>query len=152
MLVVSRVIFFASTCPHCKRDQVQDRFTATDLMRLQYGGFPIEAYCQSCDEFWPVSIRKRVELGDVVAATCGLPPFLDVGQHAHARMVLTPRQGVHAVREGTDACTRSSHASHHSRSAPGGNRSRRCCCADLGQAWLRSWRRSFLSATFHLLV
>jgi hypothetical protein len=74
---VSRAIFFASTCPHCKRDQVQEGFTVTDLMRLLYGGYPIEAYCESCDKFWPVSLRERVELGEVVAATCALPSKLD---------------------------------------------------------------------------
>jgi len=83
---VSRVIFFSSICPHCKRNEVQDRFTATDLMRLLYGGFPIEAHCESCDEFWAVGLRERVELGDAVAATCGLPPFLDVRQDTHRRI------------------------------------------------------------------
>jgi hypothetical protein len=38
---------------------------------LLYGGYPIEAYCTFCDEFWIVSIQKRVELGEFVAAACG---------------------------------------------------------------------------------
>lgn len=71
--VMSQAITFGSTCPHCKREQLQDRFTAADLMRLLYGGYPIEAYCAACDESWPVSIQKRVELGDLVAAICALP-------------------------------------------------------------------------------
>lgn len=70
MLVVSQAIVFASTCPHCEREQVQDGFTVADLMRLLYSGYPIEAYCAVCDEFWPISLQKRVELGEVVAATC----------------------------------------------------------------------------------
>ena len=65
-----QAIVFASTCPHCEREQVQDRFTVPELMRLLYSGYPIEAYCVDCDEFWPVSLQKRVELGEVVAATC----------------------------------------------------------------------------------
>ena len=40
-------------------------------MRLLYGGYPVEAYCALCDEFWIVSIQKRVELGEFVAAACG---------------------------------------------------------------------------------
>ena len=56
-------------------EQLQDRFTAADLMRLLYGGYPVEAYCDFCDEFWTVSIQKRVELGEIVAAVCAhVPP------------------------------------------------------------------------------
>jgi hypothetical protein len=73
---VSQAIAFASTCPHCERKQVQDGFTVADLMRLLYSGYPIEAYCLVCDEFWPISLQKRVELGEVVAATCGGEFFL----------------------------------------------------------------------------
>jgi len=69
-VVMSQAIVFASTCPHCEREQVQDRFTVADLMRLLYGGYPIEAYCVICDAFWPVSIQERVELGDAVATAC----------------------------------------------------------------------------------
>ena len=66
---MSQAIVFASTCPHCEREQVQDGFTVADLMRLLDGGYPIEAYCVVCDEFWPISLQKRLELGEVVAAT-----------------------------------------------------------------------------------
>jgi hypothetical protein len=69
-LVMHQAVVFASPCPHCEREQVQDRFTVPDLMRLLYSGYAIEAYCGDCDEFWPVSLQKRVELGEVVAATC----------------------------------------------------------------------------------
>jgi hypothetical protein len=68
---VSQAIVFASTCPHCECEQVQDGFTVADLMRLLYSGYPVEAYCVVCDEFWPISVQKRVELGEVVAANCG---------------------------------------------------------------------------------
>jgi len=67
---MSQAIVFASTCPRCERAQVQDTFTVADLMTLLYGGYPIEAYCAICDEFWPVSIKERVELGDMVAEAC----------------------------------------------------------------------------------
>jgi hypothetical protein len=67
---VSLAIDFSGTCPHCKREQLQEGYTLADLMRLLYGGYPIEAYCALCDEFWIVSIQKRVELGEFVAAAC----------------------------------------------------------------------------------
>jgi hypothetical protein len=40
-------------------------------MILLYGGYPIEAFCEFCGEFWTVSLHKRIELGEVVAAVCG---------------------------------------------------------------------------------
>jgi len=63
-----QAIVFASTCPNCKRDQPQDGFTAADLLRLLDGGYPIEGYCVICDKFWPLSLRERVRLGELVAA------------------------------------------------------------------------------------
>jgi hypothetical protein len=68
---VSQAVDFSATCPHCKREQLQEGYTLADLMRLLYGGYPVEAYCALCDEFWIVSIQKRVELGEFVAAACG---------------------------------------------------------------------------------
>jgi hypothetical protein len=68
---VSPQIAFLATCPRCKREQLHDRFTVADLMELLYIGSPIEAHCAFCDEFWTVSLQKRVELGEVVAAACG---------------------------------------------------------------------------------
>jgi len=66
---VSQGIAFVSTCPSCKRQQPQEGFTVETLARLLNGGFPIEAYCVMCDVFWPVSLQKRVELAEEVAAT-----------------------------------------------------------------------------------
>jgi hypothetical protein len=73
---MSHAVVFASTCPHCQRDQPQDSFTLADLLRLLDGGYPIEGYCVICDEFWPISLHERVSLGEAVAALDGshLPP------------------------------------------------------------------------------
>ena len=71
---VSQAIVFVETCPRCKRERVQEEFTVADLVRLLYGGYPIEAYCPECDVFWPVSLQKRVALGEVVAAAWGASP------------------------------------------------------------------------------
>ena len=82
---MSQAIVFASTCPRCEREQVQDRFTVADLMRLLYGGYPVEAYCAICDSFWPVSIQERVELGDVVAVACEGQSVLTEGNRLSQR-------------------------------------------------------------------
>jgi len=68
---MSARIVFAATCPQCKREQLQTGYTLSDLMRLLYGGYPVEAYCVVCEDFWPVTVQKRVELGEMVAAACG---------------------------------------------------------------------------------
>jgi hypothetical protein len=65
---MGQAIVFVSICPRCKRERAQDALTIADLVRLLNGGYPIEAYCGSCDEFWPISLQKRIELGEVVAA------------------------------------------------------------------------------------
>ena len=61
-------IVFVSTCPSCRREQPQDAFSVADLLRLLNGGYPIEGYCVPCDEFWPIDLKERVELGEAVAA------------------------------------------------------------------------------------
>jgi hypothetical protein len=53
---------FVSTCPSCARDQTQSGFSCAALQRLLDGGYPIEAYCVVCDEFWPIGIAERVTL------------------------------------------------------------------------------------------
>jgi len=59
---------FVATCPTCGHTQLQNGFTRPDLERLISGGYPIEAYCRICDEFWTVGIQKRVE---IIEAVCG---------------------------------------------------------------------------------
>jgi len=60
---------FVATCPTCGHAQLQNAFARPDLERLLTGGYPIEAYCTDCDEFWTVSIQKRVEIIEAVAIT-----------------------------------------------------------------------------------
>ena len=59
---------FVATCPTCGHTQLQSGFTRPDLERLISGGYPIEAYCRICDEFWTVGVQKRVE---IIEAVCG---------------------------------------------------------------------------------
>ena len=53
---------FVSTCPNCRRPQPQRGFSRAALFRLLNGGYPIEAYCVKCDEFWSISIVERVAI------------------------------------------------------------------------------------------
>ena len=64
---MSEGIVFASMCPICRLEQVQYRFNVASLHRLLRSGYPVEAYCESCDEFWPIGTEQRTELGEVVA-------------------------------------------------------------------------------------
>ena len=58
---------FVTTCPTCGREERQNAFTRAALERLLNGGYPIEAYCSVCDEFWTVGIQKRVEIIEAVS-------------------------------------------------------------------------------------
>jgi len=59
---------FVATCPTCGHEQLQNAFNRTALERLLNRGYPIEAYCRFCDEFWSVGVQKRVE---IIEAVCG---------------------------------------------------------------------------------
>jgi len=50
---------FTSTCPRCTREQHQRALPRAALSRLLNKGYPIEAYCVMCDQFWPISPRDR---------------------------------------------------------------------------------------------
>ena len=50
---------FTSMCPRCTREQHQRGFPRVALSRLLDKGYPIEAYCVMCDQFWPISPRER---------------------------------------------------------------------------------------------
>jgi hypothetical protein len=82
-IAVSPAIVFLATCPQCQREQLQRGFTAADLMGLLYSGYPVQAYCVFCEASWPVGLQKRVELGEMVAAVCGLR------DHSHQQSIDT---------------------------------------------------------------
>jgi hypothetical protein len=58
---------FTSACPRCTREQPQRGFTRATLQRLLDVGYPIEAYCVMCDQFWPVSADVRQTIVDALA-------------------------------------------------------------------------------------
>ena len=63
---MNEAIVFASMCPVCKDEQVQYRFSVASLHRLLKAGHPVEAYCETCDEYWLIGVQQRVELGEIV--------------------------------------------------------------------------------------
>ena len=60
---------FASLCPRCRVQQFQQGFSRAALGRLLKGGYPIEGYCATCDEFWTISPRERLALARALGST-----------------------------------------------------------------------------------
>ena len=60
---------FASTCPRCAQVRPQLGYDNESLLRLLKRGYPVEAYCGICDEFWSINLKERAALG--VAAIAG---------------------------------------------------------------------------------
>ena len=59
---IQELIAFTSMCPRCAVEQPQRGFSRADLHRLLDDGYPVEAYCVLCDEFWPISVSERAAL------------------------------------------------------------------------------------------
>jgi hypothetical protein len=59
---------FASVCPQCGQLQPQRGLDRNALLRQLGSGYPVEAYCPMCDEFWSITARERAAL---VAAAVG---------------------------------------------------------------------------------
>ena len=65
---------FQSMCPKCAQVRPQRGFDRNSLLRLLSGGYPVEAYCPICDEFWSISAKERAAL--VAAAVAGGGSFV----------------------------------------------------------------------------
>jgi len=63
METTTKPVRFRSMCPKCTKIQPQPGYDRNSLLRLLNGGYPVEAYCAACDEYWPISIKERVVLG-----------------------------------------------------------------------------------------
>jgi len=50
-----------SECPRCRSERAQ-WYTAGAIRRLLNGGYPVEAYCTMCNEYWQVGARERAAL------------------------------------------------------------------------------------------
>jgi hypothetical protein len=53
---------FLATCPKCKQPQPQHGYNRATLSRLLERGYPVEAYCSVCEEFWAISAHERARL------------------------------------------------------------------------------------------
>jgi hypothetical protein len=62
-------VAFASMCPNCAQMRSQPGYDCNSLLRLLSRGYPVEAYCAECDEFWSISASERGAL--VAAAIAG---------------------------------------------------------------------------------
>jgi hypothetical protein len=57
-------IIFASTCPVCGQQRLQQVYTRRALIRLIESSQMIDAYCISCDVVWPVSAHERIVIAN----------------------------------------------------------------------------------------
>lgn len=62
---------FESTCPKCAQLRAQPGYDRSSLLRLLSGGYPVEAYCARCDEFWSISAKERAALVAAAIADAG---------------------------------------------------------------------------------
>jgi len=46
---------------------VQPGYSREELVQLLASGADIEAYCSSCDEYWPISTEERADLEHVLS-------------------------------------------------------------------------------------
>lgn len=68
-MTVSEASPFYSECPKCQHDRVQVAYTGGELTLLLRNGADIEAYCSSCDQYWPISTEERADLARALART-----------------------------------------------------------------------------------
>jgi hypothetical protein len=50
---------------------MQEGFTRGLVLRLLKMGHPIEGYCESCDEVWPIEVHERMLLAAKAVAAMG---------------------------------------------------------------------------------
>lgn len=54
---------FTSTCPRCEQLVSQHGYSRVALFGFLDMLHPIDAYCPSCDEIWPISAEERHAIG-----------------------------------------------------------------------------------------
>lgn len=60
-------VSFSSTCPKCRITRSQ-RGNRAAVQRLLDSDYPVEAYCEVCNECWPISPGERAEIARAVAS------------------------------------------------------------------------------------
>ena len=53
---------FTSECPKCGHERPQIGHSLDELEQLLETGAEVEAYCSSCDIYWPLSTEDRADL------------------------------------------------------------------------------------------
>ena len=66
---------FVSLCPECGHGKPQEGYTYARLRTLLGAGAPIEAYCVTCDEVWPIARGERVEIARRLGAEENMSPL-----------------------------------------------------------------------------
>ena len=62
------LVQFMSMCPRCGKIRSQLGYDRDSLLRLLERGYPVEAHCEECDEFWPINVKERAGLAILVLA------------------------------------------------------------------------------------
>jgi hypothetical protein len=62
------LVQFMSMCPRCGKIQSQTGYDRDSLLRLLERGYPVEAHCEECGEFWPIGVKERAGLAILVLA------------------------------------------------------------------------------------
>jgi hypothetical protein len=62
------LVQFLSTCPKCRQMRTQFRYDRDSLLRLLERGYPMEAYCEECNDFWSINVKERAGLAIVLLA------------------------------------------------------------------------------------
>jgi hypothetical protein len=61
------VIPFLAICPKCKQARPQDEFGRAELVGMLNNHHPVLAYCESCDDYWPISPFERSMVAEFLA-------------------------------------------------------------------------------------
>ena len=55
---------FMSRCPTCSEPRSQVGYSPWGLFRRLNDHRPIEAFCVTCNQFWPITAQERVQLAE----------------------------------------------------------------------------------------
>jgi hypothetical protein len=68
---VQHCVVFVATCPKCRQQVLQHGYSRVVLFGFLDVDHPIEAYCATCDEFWPISSEERRAIVGALTAARG---------------------------------------------------------------------------------
>jgi hypothetical protein len=93
-------LIFLSTCPSCRRQQLQYGHTRRALTKLIESRQIVDAYCLECDVVWPVSTEERALIACAITTRqsamppdCMTGPVDSMQQRPHAHPLIAARGG-----------------------------------------------------------